>query len=611
MIGLLEATDPNAPARRAAAARRAGVEVASSARTIERDAVQVLLRRLQQLKRELQGIIATAGATEFRRFTAGSLIADVDRLIADATKDLTNGTRGVFSSAAGAGADAVDQPLSAARIALQQGPRIDAPLVTRAFDLTADLLTEPMQQFRNQVVRGIRRATLLGDSASQQLQSLARSIDKAGFDAAAFKAERILRTETTRVLNEATYGRMLVLADSMPFLRKGWRSAKDNRTRTGHLEASQTYARGNGIPIRQPFKINVHQEARLGAGGVHVAAKLLGTVTMRFPVDPLTAPEGRLAAAATIMCRCGAFVDLDLAALKAWSTSRSLAISPGAPAPEPERGFAEPPIAPAPPRRLVPTMVRPKPVPVPPMAIARVEPVASVIPGGRDLLTGYSAEVGTALEAAYTELLDASRFDQAQSRWREALQTVTKKGARGALHIGGGDYVVITEAVGADIAASEVWIHTHPSGTAFSFADVVQFARFNDGRMRMLVFGNYGTWHELQATLEQLPQHDQPTALPRIQAMSDEFNAEYRQATIRARARTSAALPEMARAAGVSVGQFLLSREGDSELQTLHLLHGQEETVEMWTRLAAKWGMTYRSYLPPAGTTNPRHRSTK
>ncbi len=337
----VEATDPNAPARRAAAGQAAGREVRQDQQRLERDAVERLVRRLQQLKRELQGVIAGA-ATPFRRFTAQSLIAEIDRLIQDARGDITAPVQGVFNRALSLGAASVDQSIIGARISLTTAPSLDPELVTNAFALTADLLSEPMQQFRNQVVQRVRRAAVAGESGFAQMRELASSIDAAGLDNAMFRAERIVRTEMSRVLNQATFDRMADLADKLPFIRKGWRHSRDSRVRLGHREAGETYARGQGIPVRERFQVTVYRELP-GKSPVR-----LGMATLRFPVDPETEPAGRIAAGATIMCRCGAFLDFALEDLRSFTTARTQIQAPEFPrgsaplAPEPARPSRRP-----------------------------------------------------------------------------------------------------------------------------------------------------------------------------------------------------------------------------------------------------------------------------
>lgn len=344
-----EAGDADAPASRAAAGAAAGREVLQDRLALERDGVATLLKRLTQLKRELLGILNAAGASEFRKFTASSLVAEIDGLIADATADMSASTRATFHQALDIGTNAVDAPISGARIAIGGAPQLDRTLVTHAFDNTVDLLSEPMRQFRNQVVQGVRRAATAGESSYTEIRKLSASIEKQGFDAAAFKAERIVRTQLSRVLNGATFDRLAALAGDMPFLRKGWRASKDNRTRRGHAEAGKQYQRGQGIPIAEPFRVNVYQEFPGKA-----VTKLIGVALLRFPSDPETTPGGRIAAGATILCRCNAFVDFNLAELDAFSTSRSKTVTVPGPGPVPLDTPIVPPVVPREPRPRTP-----------------------------------------------------------------------------------------------------------------------------------------------------------------------------------------------------------------------------------------------------------------
>lgn len=321
-----EQTDPNSPSRRASAARRAGVEVQRDRLRAERAAVEQLTRRLRTLKRELQGVLSAAASTQFRRFTARTLIADIDEIVRDAQSGISSPLSSVFRRARSLGASAVDEAVLAARVVVTSIPRLDPELVTASFELTADLLSEPMQQLRNRVVQGVRSAAVAGEAGFEQIRQLAANIGDVGLDAAEFRAERIVRTELSRVFNATTFERMSELSTSLPFLRKAWRHTRDSRTRLGHRQAGATYTRGRGIPIRDRFRVPVFRES---ASRPPVS---LGTARLRFPVDPQAEPAGRIAAASTILCRCNAFVDFDLGELQAFSTSRSVGFAvPGVP----------------------------------------------------------------------------------------------------------------------------------------------------------------------------------------------------------------------------------------------------------------------------------------
>ncbi len=295
-------------AKRVQRARRANLDVIADKNAAERDVVKALNNRLKTLQSSLKLRLLGDGVTDFRRFSLTSLLADVDRLVDDSTRAITNDTRSTYERMAELGEQAVDDPMKAAQLKITAGlPGLDATLVTAAFDNTVDLLTTPMKQFGTDVKVALRGVTLAGDQKFAAISKLRDKIGGAGFDSAQYKAERIIRTEVGRVFNEANYARMLSLAQEFPFLRKGWGAVGDSRTRIGHKDAGQKYGRGSGIPVSDKFAIQVYDE-RPGQ-----APKLIGTAYLRFPVDPQATPEGRIAAGATIMCRCHSFIDFDLA----------------------------------------------------------------------------------------------------------------------------------------------------------------------------------------------------------------------------------------------------------------------------------------------------------
>lgn len=357
------------PGRRSQRAARAGREVLGSRTRLERDALQQLVARLSALKRSLQQrlLAADGGLTDFRRFNLTSLSAEVDQLIATATADLAEIARGTYQTAADLGDSHATEPLKAAQLTVVGAtPGLDGQLVQAAFGNTVDLLTPPMQQFATDVKVSLRRVALAGDNRFEELARLRDKIGGAGFDNAQFRAERIIRTELSRTFNEATYGRLVSLAETFPFLRKGWRDSKDSRVRQGHIEAARRYPRGGGIPIADLFTINVYDERNKAK-----APKLIGQATLRFPVDPQAQPAGRLAAAATILCRCNAFVDFDLADFAEFTRARVSTIVPAAPAPAPSAA----PALPAPVRKK--TTARPR-VRQPKVAVPKAGTVPAV-----------------------------------------------------------------------------------------------------------------------------------------------------------------------------------------------------------------------------------------
>lgn len=334
-----------------AGAGKAGTNVLNTQRRFERTVLENLLRNFQTLKRSLSNRLLD-GITDFRRFNLQALIADVDRLIGETETALQQVAAAGIQASAQNGQAGVDEPLKAAGMIVTPAlPGLDADLVAASFGNTVDLLTPPMKQFGADVKAGLRRVALAGDSRMEEIQRLRDKISGAGFDAAQFKAERIIRTEVGRTFNAAQFERMKVLARDFPFLRKGWRSAKDSRTRIGHREAGTVYTRGQGIPIFTPFRVKVYDE-RDGK-----APKQIGTATLQFPLDPEATPAGRLAAGATIMCRCNAFVDFspaELAQFNRQRVSQALGVPVTPPTPP------TPPVTPP-----VPPVVKPKPTPKP------------------------------------------------------------------------------------------------------------------------------------------------------------------------------------------------------------------------------------------------------
>lgn len=287
--------------RRRSRAHRAAQDVRQDRRRLEKDALAQLTTQLGRLKREIQQ--ALIGASDFRRFQAEGLLRAIDEILAKANRDLARGAFEDYRRAFALGAEHVDRALQGAQILVHTPATLDLTLVMQAFANTADLVSEPMQVFRNRIAMQIRRLTAAGASFADEMLALARDLDQAGFSAVEYRAERILRTELGRTFNAATFDRLQRLAEQMPFLRKIWIATNDGRTRPTHVDAGQRYVRGRGIPIAERFRV--------------------GRARLRFPIDPLAEPAGRIAAGETIMCRCNGAVDFDLDALRQTPPQRS------------------------------------------------------------------------------------------------------------------------------------------------------------------------------------------------------------------------------------------------------------------------------------------------
>lgn len=363
---ILEASG-NSPSGRITRASRAAAEIVRDFRRLEGETAAQLRARLERLKRELLAAVGV-GLIDATPATIDRLLRDVDTLIATATTEILSAAARPFTSAVVLGDQAGTQPVRALQIRLPSvfmGRGADDALVRTAEDNALDLLTPPMRQFASDIRTSIRRVAVAGGQRMEEIQRLQKTIAAQGMDQAAFRAERIVRTELGRVFGEATFARLEELARTFAFLKKAWKATNDRRTRLGHREAGQTYGRGKGIPIAERFQIAVYDER--GKAG----PKRLGVAALRFPIDPLATPAGRLAAASTILCRCHAVVDVDVARFAEFTRVQVQVALGGPPLAAPPA--SPPPSAPPPPATPVPSRVprparvaRPRVVPLRP-----------------------------------------------------------------------------------------------------------------------------------------------------------------------------------------------------------------------------------------------------
>ncbi len=286
--------------RRQATGASAGREVRRTSWRQQRAATGKLLHRLQVLRGKLETVVLKG--TAFRASQASQLIAAIDREIDDATRDLAMLARNELRTAADLGVSHVDETILGAQLKPLVTAGVTTELVTTAADVTADLLRDPMQQFRRRIVNQVRRLTVQGANFADEWTALAKTLSAEGFSAPEFQAERILRTEMSRVFNQATHDRIVAQAASMPYLRKHWIRVLDQRTRETHKIAGERYARDKGIVVTERFHV--------------------GKASMRFPVDPLTEPAGKIAASESILCRCVGGLSFDIAGIRQATAAR-------------------------------------------------------------------------------------------------------------------------------------------------------------------------------------------------------------------------------------------------------------------------------------------------
>jgi hypothetical protein len=373
-IAALREADDDTPTRRVQRAARAAADLVRDFRRLESETAAQLLVRLQRLRRDLQAILL-GGLAADAPGAIDALLRQVDALVADAVVEILAATGQPFRAAAVLGQQAGDQPVRALQVQIPGTFHgFDDTLVRTATDNTLDLLTPPMRQFATDIRTSLRRVAVAGEQRMEEIQRLQKSLAGQGLDNAAFRAERIVRTELGRIFSEATHARLTDLAKTFAFLKKAWKATNDGRTRLGHREAGQTYGRGKGILIAARFQVAVYDER--GKSG----PKRLGVAALRFPIDPLATPAGRIAAGATILCRCHAVVDVDVARFAEF-TKAQVQFALGGPPPPTPPSPPPPPMPPPPARtpRARRTRVPPPPPPAPPLSPALGTPVSSSV----------------------------------------------------------------------------------------------------------------------------------------------------------------------------------------------------------------------------------------
>jgi hypothetical protein len=284
-------------------ALQAAAAVLQQAAVHENDTINLLLARLQMTRKDLLqalGQYFLGGGQRAFSFDPmvyseahlRALLTQVDRIVAEQTQQMAQNLRPAYQMAAELGAAHVSEPVASLGLVARGLPGLSAPLVMAAYDNTVDLLSDAMQQFRTQIVTKIRGVALGGvgpASKTGAIAALRTAISGAGFDQAAYRAERIVRTEVSRVFQGASYDSLV--ATNQPALRKGWRAVNDKRTRETHSEAHDRYY-SHPIALDESFQV--------------------GNVKLRFPLDPAGEGETKDLASETINCRCSLVTDVDV-----------------------------------------------------------------------------------------------------------------------------------------------------------------------------------------------------------------------------------------------------------------------------------------------------------
>jgi len=163
---------------------------------------------------------------------------------------------------------------------------------------STDLITGITDDLRKIVDRQMRQAEIGRITPFQAMQAITTKFGDAHVkqgkmvvSGVSAKAEMDVRTELQRFFNLSNQSQMDDIATRVDGLLKRWIATGDSRTRRGHLEAHQVYAK-NPIPVNEDYVIRnwVFTKKR--------GWQVKGVTQLRQPLDPSAPPW------ATINCRC-------------------------------------------------------------------------------------------------------------------------------------------------------------------------------------------------------------------------------------------------------------------------------------------------------------------
>jgi hypothetical protein len=249
-------------------------EIARSFDQLERATLQQSIQLLRDVRDRIAGQLTGTEFSQFRVAEQQQALDDIINAYDAQARALANGsTRQAFAL----GERSVVEPLQDANIGVAFFRPSEAQ-VNILSQFSADLISGEAAKFRSDINRIIRMNALGGNSALDAMKEITAKIglpEKRSdpTKGVAYEAERILRTETNRTYNLASFAQQEQLAQDIPGLQKQWMATADNRTRLTHLEAH-----GKVVGVDEPFRLN--------------GAELM------YPGDPKGGPSE------TINCRC-------------------------------------------------------------------------------------------------------------------------------------------------------------------------------------------------------------------------------------------------------------------------------------------------------------------
>ncbi len=115
-------------------------------------------------------------------------------------------------------------------------------------------LNDRLRKNRRQIISNIQETVgqglYNGDSYSKMSKRL-----KSSFEGNANKAERVVRTEGHRMMEQGKHESAKHAVNQGVNVKKYWIDTSDDRTRDTHMELADKYDEDNAIPVDEPFKL--------------------------------------------------------------------------------------------------------------------------------------------------------------------------------------------------------------------------------------------------------------------------------------------------------------------------------------------------------------------
>jgi hypothetical protein len=265
------------------------LEVSKRFDSLEDETIKRLVALLQDTRKGIASSLLD-NPTDFEHFRLSSLQASVDDLVAQFQSQLNSELASSLTGASEIGLAGVVEPLDVIGLNTSSFNVLSPQQVNVALDFSAELVQNISNDLRSSINTQLRLAALAQKTPFQAMKDVTDKLGVKAVDGVwgtrkrpevvkgvAARAEAIVRTEMTRILNLSQQTTQDQAANIIPGLLKRWIATADRRTRPTHRNAHRRYFK-DPIPIDQPFRV--------------------GNSLLMYPGDPAGSPEE------TIHCRC-------------------------------------------------------------------------------------------------------------------------------------------------------------------------------------------------------------------------------------------------------------------------------------------------------------------